>query len=231
MARKPKTQNVKKRRNARKYARKRRMVIYATPKMIYKASLQGLPLAFTVPIASSYTYYPFVFEISLSDLVSNEITAFQNLYDEFKITGFTWTISPRGNIANSAPADPTTTGTLQKGFHYYSVLDHTDVEDLATPDEALEFASCKRHCSWRQASRYVPAYCPRLTHDINNNPMLVVDKPRWLQIATQTIAGTSYNQQNVNHIGCKIICETNFNNDEVVMDLYYKIHVMFRNKK
>lgn len=230
MARKPKTLAVRKRRYAKKYMRRRKITRFATTKMIYKARLQATTLAFTIPIAATTTAYSFVFQVSLSDIVSNEITAFTNLYDEFKISGFTWTLAPRGNIANSAPADPAVTGTLQKGFHYYSVLDHSDANTLSTVNQALEYASCRRHNSWTRAKRYVPAYCPRLTRDVSDNPMLVVEKPKWLQLSTQTIAGTVYNQLNVDHIGCKIICETNYNNDEVIFDLYTNINVMFRNK-
>jgi len=231
MARKPKTLAVRRRRYAKKYMRKKKITRFATTKMIYKATLREEKAEITVPIATTTQYYPFVFQESLSDLVGNDIAGFAALYDEFKITGFTWNIRPRGNYTTSAPSDPETVGTLNKGFQYYSVLDHSDVNTLADPNEALEFASCKIHNTWKPASRYVPAYMPRLTHDVNNNPMIIVDRPKWLQMDTQTIGGVGYDQTLINHIGCKLLFESNFNSDEVVLDLYVKIHVQFRNKK
>lgn len=203
----------------RKIARFRRQALYATPKMIYKIPLQVAKMTLVVANAGQST---FEFGVSLSDIVSGDLTAFQALYDEFKITGFKWKLVPRGNNA------PVGTNT---GFMYYSVLDRTDTNALTSVDAALEYPNCRKHKSWRTNSRYIPAYCPKLIHDVNNNPMLTIEKPRWLQLNTQTIGGTVYDDTIVSHIGCKIITDVNNGTNPITFDFYITMYCQFRNKK
>lgn len=205
--------------------------MYATPRMIYKIPLNLEKLEIEVLAGTVKT---FNFNISLEDIAGNDLTAFINLYDEFKITGFKWTLKPRGNVANANfTSEAIGLGEIYDniGIQYYSVLDHTDVENLLDADEALEYASCKKHVSWKPASRYVPAYCPTLTKDVDANNMLTVRRPPWLQLKTQTILGTQYNQVQVAHIGCKLFFEENPNQTSIFFDLYIKAYCMFRNKK
>lgn len=218
-----------KRRVARRYARKG-TIMYATPKMVYKATLQSETTTLTILAGNDGTYE---FSPSLGDIVSNDLTAFESLYDEFKITGFTWTIVPRGNVANASyTSDVLGAGVFDNlGLQYYSVLDHTDLEPIASADEALEYRNCIRHKSWVTNSRYVPAFVPRLVRDVNNNPMMVTQRSNWMQIKTQSIVGTSYNNKNVAHIGCKLYFEQNPNSTDMEFDFYIKLHCQFRNKK
>jgi len=218
-------------RRAARTARRGKAIIYATPKMIYKLPLNLEKLEIEVLAGTVKT---FNFNISLEDIAGNDLTAFINLYDEFKITGFTWTLKPRGNVANANfTSEAIGLGEIYDnvGIQYYSVLDHTDVTNLLDADEALEYASCRKHVSWKPASRYVPAYCPVLTKDVDANNMLTVRRPPWLQLSTQTIGGTVYNQVQVAHIGCKLFFEENPNQTSIFFDLYIKAYCMFRNKK
>lgn len=218
-----------KRRVARKYARKKH-IIYATPNMIYKIPLMCEAEIMTITAGTSRAYE---FEPSLSDVVSNDLTALENLYDEFRISGYTWTLIPRGNVANASYTSDVLGSAIYDnvGFQYYSVLDHTDVESITSPDEALEYRNCRTHQSWKKNSRYVPAYVPRLVKDVNNNPMMVTARSNWMQIKSQTIGGTAYNNKEVAHIGCKIFFETNQNSADYVFDFYIKLYCEFRNKK
>lgn len=226
-----KNRKYNKRRGARVYARKRKMVIYATPKMIYKVPLNLEKGTIQISAGAIKT---FNFNISLEDIAGNDLTAFINLYDEFRITGFTWTLKPRGNVANASfTSEAIGLGEIYDniGLQYYSVLDHTDVENLADADEALEYITCRKHVSWKTNSRYVPAYTPLLVKDVDNNPMLSVKRSSWLQLKTQTIGGTVYNQVQTAHIGCKLFFEQNQNQTDMFLDLYIKAYVLFRNKK
>jgi len=212
---------VRKYRAGRKKLRvRRKTIIHATPRMIYDIQLNSQALTFTVGAANwnSYTFSP-----SLSNVAGNDLTAFQNLYDEFKITGFTWMLKARGNIAFGSIGP--------QGFQYYSVLDYSDSNTLANVNEALEYRNVRYHKSFRDAKRYVPCMCPQLIRDVNNNPLLVVVKPRWMQLTPQVIGGLNYDDTLVAMLGCKIITETNNNANPVTFDLYVKLHVQFRNKK
>jgi len=217
-----------KRRAARVYAR-RKKAIYATPRMVYKISLQTIASILTIPGGSTLKYE---FEPSLSDVVSNDLTAFENLYDEFRITGFTWKLVPMGNVANTNFTSDVLGSAVYDniGLLYYSVLDHTDVVPLTSSDQALEYRNCKTHRSWRTNKRYCPATVPRLTKDVNNNPLLVTQKPSWMQIKSQTIGGTTYDNKEVAHIGCKLYFEENLNATDLELNLFITLHCEFRNK-
>jgi len=224
-----KKKNLRKNRFRKRMYRRKKMALYATPRMVYKIALQAVPSIIPIPAGSPLTYQ---FEPSLSDLVSNDLDAFEALYDEFRITGFTWKLIPMGNVANANFTSDVLGSSVYDniGLMYYSVLDHTDVVPLASPDAALEYRNCKTHRSWRTNKRYCPATVPRLTRDVNNNPLLVTAKPTWMQIKTQTIGGTSYDNKEVAHIGCKLYFEENLNSTDLELNLYITLHCEFRNK-
>lgn len=220
----------RKRLNKKRNYRKRKMVMYATPRMVYKISLQSIASIVTIPGGSTHTYQ---FEPSLSDIVSNDLTAFDSLYDEFRITGFTWKLVPMGNVANANFTSDVLGSAIYDniGLLYYSVLDHTDVVPLTSSDQALEYRNCKTHRSWMTNKRYCPATVPRLTKDVNNNPLLVTQKPTWMQIKSQTIGGTLYDNKEVAHIGCKLYFEENLSATDLDLNLFITLHCEFRNKK
>lgn len=162
------------------------------------------------------------FAVSLSDIASGDLSAYQALYDEFKIRSFTYYLCPKGNqsIADRG-----------LGFQIYHVLDNTDDNTLASPAAALEYATCKRSSSWKAYKRKINCYCPQLTHDVNNNPMITIVKPRWMQLAAQTIGGTSYDDTITAVIGAKFISDVNPSPVAQDFDLFIKLHVSFRTKK
>jgi len=208
-----------------KRAYKKAKVIYATDKLIYKAKLRCAPIELQLPANASLQYEC---EPSLSDIQASELAAFTELYDEFKITGVTTEIMPRGNEATLVQSMAGSNHTL--GFNYYSVLDNTDVNSITVP-EAFEYASVKNHVSWRKMKRYYKSYTPVLTHDLNNNPLINVKPSGWLQLTPQTIGGVTYDNTIIAHIGMKITGEPNLNSYTQKFDMIHTLHVQFRNKK
>lgn len=213
----------------KKNYKKTKKANFANPKMIYKIPLKIADDVLIIP-SDPTGALPRVteeFAISLDDLNVLELTAFTELYDEFKITGFKVQYRPRGNMNTAA-------GPVQ-GFQFYSVLDGTDLVPLADSQAALQYTNCKKHYSWKGMSRYVKCTVPVLTVDVNGNPMLKVEQPRWMQLLPQTIAvggvPTIYDNATVAHIGLKTIFENNTNTTAVTFDTYVTVYVQFRNKK
>ncbi|AUM61939.1 putative capsid [uncultured virus] len=221
-------------RRGRKYVKRKTM--YATSKMIYKISLACQNDTIVIPPDSVNpgTYYTYEFSPSLSDIDVSELSAFTEIYDEFKIVGVTFSLRPRGNIAFTNNSVQPGTGLIlsnQTGSRYYSVLDPSDLKPLLTPDSAREYTNCKVIDSWRPHRRTYKSSVPSLTYDVNNNPYLKVEGPRWMQLEPQAIAGTNYDDTILAHIGCKLIWDLNETNSSFVYDLYIKLHCMFRVKK
>jgi len=210
----------------KKYIAKTRTVTLG-PKTILSQKLRGEAAQVTVAANPGITgpYVNLEYSVSLSDIVSNELAAYTELYDEFKITGFRVSLKPRGNLAS-----PGSTGANQ-GFNFYSVIDYTDLQSLSTVSEALEYANVRTHQSWRTFSRYVSCKIPKLIQDINQNPVLKVESPAWMQLAPQMIAGTNYDNTIVAHLGLKLIFEYNPNTTDVIFDEFLTIFVKFRTKK
>jgi len=212
-------------RKGRKYVKKAKVANFARPGMIYKIPLR-IPAA-EIVVDSDPTQAGALgtieYAVSLGNIVANELAAFTELYDEFKITGFKVQLKPRGNMNTAA-------GPVQ-GFHFYSVLDGTDLVPLADIAAAQEYTNCKTHQSWRGMSRYVKCTIPKLTRDVNNNPVLKIEGANWMQLLPQTISGVVYNNANVAHIGLKVIFEYNNNTTDVIFDEYITCYCQFRTKK
>lgn len=194
-------------------------VLHATAKSVMDITLNVNPQVLTVATTAAANV---VFSPSLSSITSGDLSAYQALYDEFKIRGFTYELRPRGNIS-------TAIGPV--GFQIYHVLDFTDDTALSTVSDALEYNNCKKSASWKRFRRYVPCMCPQLIKDVNNNPMLITVRPRWMQTTSQTIGGTAYNDVITAVIGAKFISDANPSASTWTADLYVKLHVSFRNKK
>jgi len=204
----------------KRYNGRKKKVMYATPKMIYAITLQAPVTTFTV---SSGTSNVEAFSWSFGEIVANDIDALMNLYDEIKITGVTVEIKPRGNVAQAGLV-------ADGGFQYYTVQDSTDDNTLASTSEALEYANVRTHQSWRPMKRYVKVTVPKLLKDCNNNPLLTVEAPKWLQLRQQIIGGVTYNNAIVAHLGLKLITEVNEGDESHIFDVYQKYHCLFRNK-
>jgi len=213
-------------RRVRKFRLRRRRIprniAHANPKMIYDIVLNAKVTTLVIPAAGGV----FNFAPSLSNVASTDLGAFQELYDEFKITGFSWQLIPRGNVIS-----PYANATTNTGYTYFSVIDYTDTNTLASADDALEYSTCKKHSSWKKAGRKVACMVPQLIHDCNNNPMITVVKPRWMQLETQTISGTPYDDTIVAHLGCKLFFPATVNLVGQIYDKFLKLHVQFKNKK
>lgn len=203
----------------KRYGRKKTQNITAQNK-VFKAKLKLAQNVFTHPtgIIDTIEYAP-----SLSNMANPELTAYMELYDEFKITGFTVELRPRQNTTSY------TAGNI--GNTFYSVIDHTDVRPLASAAEALEYSNCRTHKSWRTFKRYAPVKVPKLLLDIQNTPLLRVDPPTWMQTLPQLIAGTNYDNTLVAHLGMKLFFEINNNAQSLVYDEILTLNVSFRNKK
>jgi len=205
----------------RNYKKGTSKLTYANPRMIYKAKLNCPVVEYSIEpdgsITDSYT-------VSLSDIIPKDVDAFAQIYDEFKLTGFTLRIVPRGNQANATAPD-------NNGFYFYTVIDHTDDNTFSSVDQALTYASCRRHASWKPMKRYVKCMVPLLAKDVNNTPLLQIQKPQWLQTVPQTIGGVVYNDAVVGHTGLKLITDLNTSTDTINLDIYRTYYVQYRNKK
>lgn len=204
----------------KRYNGRKKKVMYATPKMIYAITLQAPVQQMLV---ESGNFAVEAFSWSYGDIVANDIDALMNLYDEIKITGVTIEIKPRGNIAQAG-------FVADGGFQYYTVQDSTDDNTLASTSEALEYANVRIHQSWRPMRRYVKLTVPKLLKDCNNNPLLTVEAPKWLQLRQQVIGGVTYNNAVVAHLGLKLITAVNEGDEDQIFDVYQKFHCQFRNK-
>lgn len=225
MKKKPFKKAYKKKARAKQF--KKPKVAYATPKMIYAVPLraQDQTALITANPGATGAHETFEYSVSLSDIVSTELAAFTELYDEFKITGFKIQLRPRGNLAGTG-----STGQ-NMGFQFYSVEDFTDLNPLSSVDAALEYANVKLHKSWKGMTRYIKCKVPKLTLDVNNNPVLKVENPGWLQLQPQIIAGTNYDNTIVAHLGCKLIFDYNLNDEDVIFDQFVTLYVQFKTKK
>lgn len=212
--------NFKRKRAYRPRLRAAPRLTYATPKMIYKATLQGKK---TSIICASNTSFVLADSFSFGDIIPNDIDAFGQLYDEIKLTAVRISILPRGNVANAGL-------TQEEGFRYYSVIDYSDDNILPDVETALQYATCRTHSSWKPMNRFVSLKQPIIVKDVNNTNMLQTQSPQWLQILPQTIVGIPIVNASVAHLGIKIISEKNESAEDVIFDVYTKFYCLFRNK-
>jgi len=216
----PRRRKVVRTKRKKMYKKRIPRLTFANPRMIYKAKLTAGSSAITVPTGQGFVSAQ---SYSFGDIVPDDLDGFIKLYDEIKITGVKIQIIPRGNVAQAGL-------TQDQGFIYYSVIDYSDDNTLSTVDEALQYASCRKHFSWRPMARYFPVKCPVLLKDVNNTNMIQTQQPQWLQLLPQTIVGTSYNNANVAHLGLKLISNINESDEDIIFDVYAHLYCQFRNK-
>jgi len=177
---------------------------------------EGVPITVAAGAFGFYDFQP-----SISNIPANELAAYQELYDEYKICKIKLEIIPRFNQALS-PSNI--------GFHWYSVVDKNDTNTLASPAAALEYNNCQRRFS---TSKYVVnrMITPSLTTTLNDVAGLsfnVQGPPRWIQMANPLLP----NNININHLGIKVISDINPNTylSSQTYDVYETLLVQFRTK-
>nr|WAE42248.1 MAG: capsid protein [Cressdnaviricota sp.] len=160
-------------------------------------------------------YYDFA--PSISNMNASDLTAYANLYDEYRIKKCRLRIRYNTNFANLS--------TLPS-WQVYSVIDRNDETSLTSLDQALGYNNCvvkKTTDYWCVNRTFVPSVTVKLT-DVNGNSYLQEQKPQWIQLAN------NFFNQVIAHLGCKVISEVQSSGMTVTAEIYTDIMVEFRNK-
>lgn len=172
------------------------------------------------------TYFHDVCDQSISDIDFNELTAFQQLYDEYRIIYVQYKLEAYNHSYENANYSPTI---------FYSVLDKTDVSLLGTVDQALDYTNCLTH-RVDKTKRYifVRGFKPYLPQYVNttSNVITKVSKPfPWLELSSNMAAPPVYNNLDAPAIGIKIISESIASGQpDQKFIVTYKFTVQFRNR-
>lgn len=150
------------------------------------------------------------FTPSLENIANNDLTAYQSLYDEYRITRVGIMVKPRINQSDlSFPS-----------FNMYSVVDKNDTASLVSVSQALEYNSCVQTSSRKGIYRtWVPSVTITNT-DINGTTFKQEQKPQWISLQNANIAQPAL----------KILTEGNVSSIDANFDLYVMIWAEFRTK-
>lgn len=192
----------------------------------------------TVTVNPTFTLFG-SFAPSLSNIPAAELTGYQALYDEFRITSIGINVK---NITNQNNANILP-------FEVYSVIDKSDTGSISVA-QALQYANCKKRLSTDKNPVY-RRFRPSLTtiqYDVNGNSMIRCDGSPWLQlsnssaiplgiVASDTLTGAPVsqtvtpNQSIIAHLGCKVTSNPNpVGGAAQVFEVYVTLNVQFKVK-
>lgn len=200
----PSTQPAKKRK-VNKWSRKKNSLSSASKVYSFKRMTTFADIS--VPIAGAFSG---ALEFRLDDLPS--VTDFTNLFDSYMMTWVKVELIPTKDTAMLSSS----TATL---FQVYSVIDGNDITALANVATAEAYASCKYTA---QTKHHVRSFKPYLTLgclDIAAQSYNVNTGPKWL----------SCTQDNVTHLGLKIVTDTNPSTEAYVYHVRCTYWLKFKN--
>jgi len=183
-------------------------------------------LASTITVTNGSTFAE-EFTPSLSNIEAGDLAAYQALYDQFKITSITIDVQSRANVNTNGT---TATTNVVVPFRFYSIIDKTDDTPI-TVAQAMQYNNVQKRLSIHSHPvyrRYSPSV-PILVVDINDNPMIQVQRAPWMQLSPQTIGTNTYDNTIIACPGVKVISDTN-TGSTATFDVYLTMVVLFKNK-